>query len=124
MKKIIMLAAALAIAAGFSACTKCSPEKIKEIVSSAPKVIEVSEIGKTLAPAICGKYEICNKDNAQFSKDQCLQEISTGIAENLKTATDLKVTQEILDGCKKAITDSPCEALNSQTPPTGCEFLQ
>jgi hypothetical protein len=122
MKKIItLLTAALAMTGGFAACTKCSPKK--DIVSS-PKIIEITEIGKTLAPTICGKYETCNKDNSQFNKDQCLQEISAGIAENLKTAADLKVTQEILDGCQKAIRDSPCEALNSQTPPVGCEFLQ
>ena len=124
MKKILMLAVAVVAAAGFSGCTKCSPEKMKEMVSSAPKAIDVTEIGKTLAPAICGKYETCNKDNAQFNKDQCLQEISAGIADNLKKSPDLKVTQETLDGCKKAITDSACEALNSESPPTGCEFLQ
>jgi hypothetical protein len=124
MKKILMLAVVVAAASWLSGCSKCSPEKMKEMVSTAPKTIDVVEVGKTLAPAICGKYEGCNKDNAQFNKEQCLQEISAGIADNLKKSPDLKVTQEALDACKKAITDSPCEALNSESPPTGCEFLK
>jgi hypothetical protein len=124
MKKIVMMMVALLSIAGMAGCTKCSPSKMKEMVSSAPKELTVDEIGKTLAPAICGKYETCNKDNAQFNKDQCLQEIATGITENLKTAANLKVTQEALDGCKKSIEAAACDALNSSAPPTGCEFLQ
>jgi hypothetical protein len=124
MKRILAVVVVAGLAAGFAGCSKCSPGKLKEMVSSAPKQVAVEEIGQTLAPSICGKYETCNKDNPQFNKDQCLKEISAGIAENLKTAVDLKVTQETLDACKKAINDSPCEALNSAAPPTGCEFLQ
>jgi hypothetical protein len=126
MKKILAFAAVMGLAAGFAGCTKCSPEKVKEMVSTGggDAAIAVDVIGQTLAPAICGKYESCNKDNPQFNKEQCLQEISAGIAENLKTSPDLKVSGDALEACKKSITDAPCEALNSESPPTGCEFLK
>lgn len=125
MKKILMILTAVGLAAGFAGCSKCSPEKIKGMVSGGDdKPVTTETIGQTLAPAICEKYGTCNKDNPQFNKEQCLQEISTGIGQNLKTATDLKVTQASLDACKKAIEASACEALNSASPPAGCEFLQ
>jgi hypothetical protein len=124
MKKILAFAAVVGLAAGVSGCTKCSPEKVKEMVSGGEAAVAVDVIGQTLAPAICGKYESCNKDNPQFNKEQCLQEISAGIAENLKTSPDLKVSGDALKACEKAIADAPCEALNSESPPTGCEFLK
>ncbi len=125
MKKILVVLVMAGLAAGFAGCTKCSPDKIKEMVSgSGGDAVAVEAIGQTLAPAICGKYETCNKDNPQFNKDQCLQEISAGIAENIKTSPDLKVTGSALEACKKAIMDAPCEALNSENPPAGCEFLK
>lgn len=122
MKKIFALAILLSVV-GFAACTKCSPGSVKEMVSGGDKPLAVEEIGKTLAPVICAKYGTCNQ-NPEFNKDQCITEISTGIGENLKNATDLKVTAATLDTCQKAITAAPCEALNSTNPPTGCEFLQ
>lgn len=124
MKRILVVLAMAGLAAGISGCTKCAPEKVKEMVSGEGAAVAIDVIGQTLAPAICGKYEICNKDNPQFNKEQCLQEISAGIAENLKTSPDLKVTGDALKACEKAITDAPCEALNSESPPTGCEFLK
>ena len=123
MKKILVIGLAAVFAAGVAGCTKCSPGKVKEMVTGEDKPLAVEVVGKTLAPAICEKYATCNQ-SPEFNKEQCLQEISTGIAENLKTSPDLKVTEATLDACKKAITDAPCEALNSTTPPAGCEFLQ
>jgi hypothetical protein len=120
MRKILAIMVVFGLAAGLAGCTKCSP---KSLMKSEDAAVAVDAIGKTLAPAICEKYSTCNQ-SPEFNKDQCIQEISAGIAENLKTATDLKVTEAALDGCKKAIGSAPCEALNSTTPPTGCEFLQ
>lgn len=117
MRKVMLAMLMFAVAGGLAACTKCSPKG----ASNVPLTGEA--IGGTLAPAICEKYSSCNQGQ-EFNKDQCLKDISAGITENLKQAKDLKVDQAKLDGCVKAVKDSPCEALNSQTPPTGCEFLQ
>lgn len=122
MKKIFALAVILSVV-GLAACTKCSPGGVKDIVSGGDKPLAVEDIGKTLAPVICEKYGTCNQ-NPEFKKEQCIQEISTGIGENLKNAADLKVTSATLEACQKAITSAPCDALNSTNPPAGCEFLQ
>lgn len=123
MKKVLGVLVVLGLAAGFAGCTKCSPKDVKSVVSGGDKALAVEEIGKTLAPTICEKYGSCNQ-NPEFNKEQCITEISTGIAENLKNSADLKVTSATLEGCQKAIGNAPCEALNSTNPPTGCEFLQ
>lgn len=105
-------------------CTKCSPKGMMPGGGEEKAAtLAVDQIGSSLAPIICEKYASCNPD-PNFNKDQCLKDISTGIAENLKQTQDLKVEQAGLDACVKAIQASACEALNSATPPTGCEFLQ
>ena len=124
MKKIWMILSVAVFAASLAGCTKCSPQKVKETLSGSEKpVAAVEDIGKTLAPVICEKYNSCNQ-NPDFNKEQCLAEIGTGISENLKSADLSKVTSSVLDACQKAITDAPCEALNSESPPVGCELLQ
>lgn len=118
MRSIISLAVVVIMTSGIFGCAKCSPKALME-----KKPITVEAIGSALAPAICEKYSSCNQ-SPEFNKEQCLKDIGTGITENLKQTADLKVDQDKLDGCLKAITASPCEALNSATPPVGCEFLQ
>ena len=118
MRSIISLVAVAMVAVGITGCTKCSPKALME-----KKPITVEAVGSALAPAICGKYVSCNQ-SPEFNKEQCLKDIGAGITENLKQAADLKVDQDKLDACLKAINASPCEALNSATPPAGCEFLQ
>src|SRR3989338_6312549 len=107
MRSITSLVAVAIIALGIFGCTKCSPKALME-----KKAITVEAIGGALAPAICEKYSSCNQ-SPEFNKEQCLKDIGTGITENLKQAKDLKVDQDKLDACLKAITASPCEALNS-----------
>lgn len=118
MRSILAFLAVVTVAAGVSGCTKCSPKALIE-----KSALTVEAIGGALAPAICEKYASCNQ-SPEFNKEQCLKDIGTGITENLKQTADLKVDQGTLDGCVQAIAASPCEALNSSTPPTGCEFLQ
>ncbi len=118
MKSVLRIVCAASLVLGLVGCTKCAPK------GAANKPMTVDQIGAALAPAICEKYGSCNKDNQEFNKDQCMKDISTGITENLKQAKDLNVDQAKLDGCIKAVKESPCEALNSQTPPQGCDFLQ
>jgi hypothetical protein len=99
-------------------CSKCA-----KMGGGESKALTVDQIGSTLAPAICEKYGSCNQ-NPEFNKDQCLKDIGAGITENLKQAKDLKVDQAMLDGCVAAVKGAACDALNSATPPKGCEFLQ
>lgn len=101
-------------------CSKCAKGLMP---GGEKKNVTVDQIGATLAPAICEKYGSCNQ-NPEFNKDQCLKDIGAGITENLKQAQDLKVDQAMLDGCVKAVQAAACDALNSATPPKGCEFLQ
>lgn len=119
MKKLLLLVSAILVLGPFG-CSKCSP---KGMISGGDKTVTADQIGAALAPAICEKYSTCNQ-TPDFNKDQCLKDIGTGITENLKQSQDLKVNQASLDACVKAVTGSPCEALNSATPPVGCEFLQ
>lgn len=121
MRKFLFLIPVVLVLGGVG-CSKCSPKSL--LSGGGKKSMTVDEIGSTLAPAICEKYGSCNQGNQEFNKDQCLKDISAGIAENLKQAKDLQVDQAKLDSCMKAVKDSPCEALNSQAPPQGCEFLQ
>lgn len=119
MRKFLLLVSAV-LALGSVGCSKCSP---KGMLPGGDKTVAADQIGASLSPAICEKYSSCNQ-SPEFNKEQCLKDISTGITENLKQTQDLKVDQAMLDACVKAIQASACEALNSATPPTGCEFLQ
>lgn len=128
MRKLLLLISAILVS-GSIGCSKCSPEGLKGLKEMMPgggetkATMAADQIGGALAPVICEKYSTCNPA-PDFNKDQCLKDISTGITENLKQTQDLKVDQAALDACTKAIQASACEALNSATPPAGCEFLQ
>lgn len=113
MKSLVtasILAVCLALTVG---CAKKTAEK---------KNISSEEVGKALATTLCDKYVAC-QPSPDFNKEQCLQEIMSGLTERLKTKTDLKLEQSSVDGCTKSITAADCEILNSEAPPQGCEFL-
>jgi len=97
-----------------SGCSKCAWPK---------KGLTSESIASAMAPVICDKYSECSPAEG-FQKEQCLQEVSTGIGGQLKAVAELKVDQPTLDNCLKALRESTCEALNSPTPPEGCSFLQ
>lgn len=118
MRSLLAMVLAVALGWALSGCAKCAP---KGAVESKP--LGVEDIGKSLAPVICEKYSACNQGQ-EFNKEQCIKDITTGIGENLKQAQNMAVDQGKLDGCLAAVKAAACEALNSQTPPTGCEFLQ
>jgi len=120
MRKLLLLVPVFIVACAMG-CSKCSTKGF--LPGGEKKAVTVDQIGSTLAPAICEKYGSCNK-SPEFNKDQCLKDIGTGITENLKQAQDLKVDQAMLDTCVTAVKAAACDALNTATPPTGCEFLQ
>ncbi len=87
------------------------------------KVMTPEEVGKTLALTLCEKYAGCQGDPA-FNKDQCNQDISSGLMDRLKAKTEVKVEQASLGVCAKSIQTAGCEVLTSETPPVGCDFLK
>lgn len=113
MKKLVGVFVVLSgIIAGFG-CTKKN------------KIVTPEDVGKSLATVLCEKYTSCQKEaSATFNEDQCLQNITTGITDRMKGKTTVKVEQSMLDVCAKAIASGTCDVLSSDTPPTGCEFLQ
>jgi len=115
MKKSVGVLVLVGIVTGFG-CTRKT------------KVVTPEDVGKSLATVLCEKYTSCEKDakdtSATFNKDQCLQNITTGITDRMKGKTTVKVEQAMLASCSKAITGGTCEVLSNDTPPTGCEFLQ
>lgn len=94
--------------------------------SKSKKVLAPEEVAKSLSTVLCDKYLGCQpKDGAQaLNKDQCLQNITTGISDRVKAKGELKVEKGMVDTCVKAIQAAACEVLSSDTPPAGCEFLQ
>jgi hypothetical protein len=115
--KLVVVVGLIGLAAAFSGCTKLSG------CMQGKKAVTVEDVGKTLANVLCEKYASCQQ-NPDFKKDECIQQISTGLSERLKEKTDFKVEQAMLDTCSKSIASAGCEVLSSETPPTGCEFLQ
>jgi hypothetical protein len=113
MKKIMSVVVVLGMAVVVGGCSKFKPEK-KEVTSE--------EVSKALASALCEKYAGC-QPAPEFNKDQCLQQISTGLGERFKTKAELKVEKGMLDGCLNSIKSGACEMLGSESAPTGCEFL-
>ncbi|GEM_PF-3248192 len=115
MKKFVGVVVLVGVMTGFG-CAKKS------------KVVTPEDVGKSLATVLCEKYTSCQKDakdtSATFNKDQCLQNITTGITDRMKGKTTVKVEQAMLDSCSKAIISGTCEVLSNDTPPAGCEFLQ
>lgn len=87
------------------------------------KIMTPEEVGKTLALTLCEKYAGCQPDPA-FNKDQCNQDISSGLMDRLKAKTEVKIEQASLDACAKSIQTAGCEVLTSETPPVGCDFLK
>ncbi|QQR79569.1 MAG: hypothetical protein IPJ69_09430 [Deltaproteobacteria bacterium] len=117
MKRCFSIVGVLAVVLiGFAGCSK----------NSAKKVLVPEDVAKSLSSVLCEKYLGCQpKDGAQaLNKDQCLQNITTGISDRIKAKAELKVEQGMVDNCVKAITSAACEVLSSDTPPAGCEFLQ
>lgn len=86
------------------------------------KAVTPEDVGKTLAAQLCEKYVGC-QPNPEFNKEECLQQITTGLSDRLKAKTELKVEQSMLDTCVKAITGANCDVLSSETAPAGCDFL-
>ena len=112
MKKILIASMVLAL---FVGCSK----------NSAKKILAPEEVSKSLATVLCDKYMGCQKEGASpMTKEQCQTNITTGIGDRIKSKTELKVEQGMVDACVKAITAASCEVLSSDTPPAGCEFLK
>ncbi len=113
MKTLSRLAIILVVFCVGAACAKKAAEK---------KILTSEDVGKNLATTLCEKYTTC-QPSPDFNKEQCLQEISSGLTERLKTKADLKIEQSMMDTCAKAIASAGCDVLNSENPPQGCEFL-
>ena len=93
--------------------------------SKAKKIVTPEDVSKSLSTVLCDKYMGCQKEgSAPLSKEQCLTNITTGIADRIKGKAELKVEQGMVDTCVKAITAASCDVLSSDAPPAGCEFLQ
>lgn len=115
VKSIKSLVLAIVFLAGVVGCSK----------NSAKKILAPEEVSKSLATVLCDKYMGCQKEGtAPMTKEQCQTNITTGIAERIKSKAELKVEQGMVDKCVKAITAAACEVLSSDTPPEGCEFLK
>lgn len=92
--------------------------------SKSDKSVTADMAGKALATVLCDKHAGCQQPGTPFNKDQCLQEISTGLAGRLKGKTNLVIKQAMLDACSKTIATGDCALLVSEAPPSGCEFLE
>lgn len=114
MKKILLTVLFFALSVTVPACGKFGSKK-----GIAPE-----EAGRLLAAMLCEKHAGCQPPDSGFNRDQCLQEISTGLSERLKSRSDLKVDQAMIDACTKTVKGGDCSILTSEAPPAGCEFLE
>ena len=111
---VSLILVALVGTVGFVSCAKRNPQT---------KLITGEQVASTLAVNLCDKFATC-PTAASLKKEECLQQISSGLADRLKAKPDLKVDQSMMDVCIKSIAASGCEILTKENPPEGCSFLE
>lgn len=122
MKTAIRVAVVTMALAGIVACSKKDAAQ-PEAAKSAPAIpsMTAEDIADALSRAVCGRMVACNQ-NAGINEVDCAAGMTKDLAQALPEKAKT-VDKPALNSCVAAIGGATCDALNSPTPPKGCEFM-
>lgn len=130
MKKILIPVLLVACAVSFAACKKASapatdtPATDAATSGSVTPTLTPEKIAGDISAAITKRVVACNKESGGEAIDEA--QYSTTLTTNLSQSLSAKaasVDEASLTKCVDAINAATCEAMNSETPPAGCEFI-